>query len=338
MTYYYFLSILLLIFLLFSIYFENLKNKINIFDIPEPRKIHKIKIACIGGFFVIFSVVFLILFYKNLIFDAKNLFLNRGNFLSFYVFSFFIFLVGILDDKVNLSPIRKTVLLNLILLFVITADKTLIIKNINFSFFNLNFILPDYFAILFTLISIFIFLNAFNMFDGINLQSGIYALVFFIFLTLKSGYLEIFLPIILSLIFFLILNIKNQTFLGNNGSYLLGYLISWFSIKLHNFQVIKYSDYIVLLMLIPILDLFRLTIYRLTNNNNPMSPDNNHLHHLLLRRFKFRNTILILSVLIIMPLILENYFPKLYLIIFVSLFYFFLISYLQKNTNQLISK
>tara|TARA_B100000427_G_scaffold10501_1_gene8893 strand:- start:202 stop:1206 length:1005 start_codon:yes stop_codon:yes gene_type:complete len=334
MTYFWFITIFIIFNLIIYLSFENISKKINLFDLPNDRKIHKKKISCIGGFFIITSLIFLVSFFQNRYFNAQNLFLNNSNFLSFYLVSIFIFFVGILDDKVNLSPFRKIVLLIFFLTAAVTSDTTLIINNLKISFLNLEILFPENFAVFFTILCIFVFLNAFNMFDGMDMQSGIYSLAIFFAIMLKSGYFQIFLPIIISLIFFLFLNYRKVLFLGNNGSYLVAYIISWFCIKLYNFQIIKHADYISLLLIIPILDLLRLTIERLLKNKNPMSPDNNHIHHLLLRKYKYTKTLFIISSLFLLPIILEIYFPILPVLILTIISYFYIIYFLVKKIKR----
>ena len=67
-------------FLLFQFFlnlylFSNLKKiakTINIFDIPNDRKIHKNKVPLLGGLFLLLNIVFLFLF--DLFFSRKFLF------------------------------------------------------------------------------------------------------------------------------------------------------------------------------------------------------------------------------------------------------------------------
>ena len=132
------------------------------------------------------------------------------------------------------------------------------------------------------------------MFDGINLQAGSYCLIFLITLLFYSELNFLILSTILSLIFFLYLNSKSRLFLGDNGTYLLSFIISYLTIT-----TAKQSDYILfsadkifLLMILPGLDLIRLFIIRLLNKKHPFSPDRRHIHHILLRKTSFKLTIL----------------------------------------------
>ena len=98
------------------------------------------------------------------------------------VFTFF--LIGIYDDKYNLSANKKLFLNFFIILFIILLDDSLVIKKLNFSFFD-NPIYLKSFSHLFTVLCILLFLNALNMFDGINLQAAFYCLIFYNFSSQK---------------------------------------------------------------------------------------------------------------------------------------------------------
>lgn len=331
MKYILFISIFTILNLFLCFFVKNISKKLNLFDFPNDRKIHKEKTSCIGGFYILTAVLFLIFFFQNKFFDAQNLYLNSSNFLSFYIISIFIFFVGILDDKINLSPLRKIILITFFLSIAVTSDTTLVIKYLKFSFLESKIIFPENFGVFFTIVCIFVFLNAFNMFDGMDMQAGLYSLVIFLAIMFKTNYFQIFLPIIISIVFFLFMNFRKIIFLGNNGAYLVAYIVSWFLIKLYNFQIIENADYIVLLLIIPVFDLLRLAIERLLQNKNPMMPDNNHIHHLLLKKFKYKTTLGIVVFLFLLPIILETYLPIL-IVLFLSLIsYVFTIYYLKKN-------
>ena len=331
MNYLLVLTLFFFINLIFFLFFDKIQSFINIYDIPDRRKIHKKKISCLGGLLVLISVIFLFTFFKNFLFDAKNLFLNSRHFFSFYLSSILIFFIGLLDDKVNLSPLKKTFLLIFLISISVTLDNTLLIKYMKLSFFENKIIFTDSFSIFFTIFSIFAFLNAFNMFDGIDLQAGLYSLLIFIIFTTKSNYIYIFLPIILSILFFLYFNYKKLLFLGNNGSYLLAYVISWFTIKFYNYEILPSADYIFLFMLVPGLDLIRLTIERLINNKNPLIADTNHIHHILTKKFSENTSKTIIFLSILLPILIQNFTSTLISIIIGIFLYLFLIYFIAKK-------
>jgi UDP-GlcNAc:undecaprenyl-phosphate GlcNAc-1-phosphate transferase len=166
------------------------------------------------------------------------------------------------------------------------------------------------------------------MFDGINLQCGFYSILAIFFLLLKSINF-IYIYIIFSLFFFLIKNFQNKAFLGNSGSYLLGFVIAYLFI-IQSKVVTLYSEEIFLVMLIPGLDMFRLFIKRLREKRHPFSPDLNHIHHILLRSFGKIYGFFLVQLTIFFSLFFiffinpANY---LYLVILTTIIYFFIINF-----------
>ena len=170
------------------------------------------------------------------------------------------------------------------------------------------------------------------MFDGINLQSGLYSILIFSCITLFYSNSLLTKILFISLIFFSYLNFKNRTFLGDSGSLLISFIISYLFIKLYNLEYINYADEIILYMIIPGLDLIRLFIIRIANKKNPLSSDRNHLHHILINKFSFKKTLFIILSLIILPILL-NYlgFYNLISILITVLAYSILLFVSRKN-------
>ena len=84
---------------------------------------------------------------------------------------------------------------------------------------------------LFSVLCFLLFINAFNMFDGINLQSAIYSVFLFLIFLLKGIFIEISLVLLIVLFFFAYLNFKNKCFMGDNGTLLISFILSYFFIK-----------------------------------------------------------------------------------------------------------
>ena len=289
---------------LFIFYFKKISLFLNIFDIPDyKRKIHSKKIACIGGLLIFFNLFFYFSYFfifQDLNLVSKFTFLSYKEFVFFIIFSSFFLTFGILDDKYVLNSNYKFFIVLLALYLLVYLDNSILIKIINFSFSN-NSISIEPFSIFFTILCFLLFINAFNMFDGINLQSSIYSLFFLIIFFIKGVYSELCIVLAIPLIFFLYLNYKNKCFLGNGGSLLLAYIISFMSIKSANsFNIFK-ADEIFLMMLIPGLDLVRLAFYRILKRRHPFSADKNHIHHILINKYNHIKTLIILIMLIFIP-------------------------------------
>lgn len=320
------LSLILNLLLIYN--FKKLSILLNIFDIPDDnRKLHKNKVASIGGviFFCNFVLFFIFLiFYNNFLDDYKLKFLNGNKkYFSFFIIPTLIFLVGILDDKVNLSAVKKSVLF-IILIFFSNIDQDLSIRFINLE--TLNYIIDlNQIGIFFSIISIFYFMNALNMFDGIDLQTPLYIFLIFLFLLLKGEPIVIFL--IIPAIFFLYLNYRGKCFLGNSGSYLLGFIISLLLIKINQSNPNKLTAEEVLIILsLPCFELFRLFLERIIDQKNPFSGDRNHVHHLLNKKFNNLQTALITNCFIFLPLIISQFIVwKIIIFIFQFILYYLII-------------
>jgi UDP-GlcNAc:undecaprenyl-phosphate GlcNAc-1-phosphate transferase len=303
--------------------FKNIAAKIKIYDYPDKvRKFHNKPISILGGLFIYCS--FLIIFFFKYFFNEKYLYLlgfNDKDFLIFFLFSSIIFFIYIFDDLKSLSPNIKLFLLILIILIYLSFESNVVITELRFTFLK-EIIFLNYFSIPFTLLCFLLFINAFNMFDGINLQCGIYSFLIFIllyFLTKNLATLYFAIPIL----FFLRLNYLNDCFLGNNGSSLLSFIVAVLIIKIYNYNKILFADDIFLIMCIPGFDLLRLAIIRIINGRHPFCPDRNHLHHILTSKFGTNFTIFIIQFLIIVPNLL-NYFTNIssILLIILSLFFY----------------
>lgn len=158
------------------------------------------------------------------------------------------------------------------------------------------------------------------MYDGLNLQCGLYSIILSTYFFLISSSL-FFLILIICLFFFLIFNKKNKIFLGDNGSLLLGFIFSYFFIKFYNQGYIDDVEEIFILMMIPGIDMFRLFCQRIYNKKNPFKKDNQHIHHLLIKRFSIMKTNVIIQGIFLISITL--YFN----INFITSFIFFIIIY-----------
>jgi UDP-GlcNAc:undecaprenyl-phosphate GlcNAc-1-phosphate transferase len=309
-----------------------------VYDYPDKiRKIHKNKTSLSGGLIIFLNILVIIFCYSFQGSQFENLikYFFNNNIIYLYLFLFFltvIFLFGFFDDKFNISANKKIIFLLIFIFFSISLDSGLVISKINFSFFNDVFYLKE-FNFFFTILCFLLFINAFNMFDGINLQSGLYSIyIFIIFFYFSENFL--FLIILIPLVAFLYFNFKNKIFLGNSGSYLIGFLISYFTIKMFNNFNNIFSDEIFLLMLMPGFDMLRLFIFRLLNKKNPFVSDNNHFHHLLYSNYNFTYAIIINLFLSVMPFILGFFVPSYIAFLFFLIIYFSFLTFLKNNEQK----
>ena len=126
--------------------------------------------------------------------------------------------------------------------------------------------------------------------------------------------------------------------MGDSGVFLLSSIFSLLLIKAYKSDLsnIKSIEEIFILLMIPGLDMFRLFIERILRKNHPFKPDRNHFHHLLLKRFNDRKTLLIyLLIVLIGPFLFQlKILNEAFLILFISIIFYF-ITYILKKIDKI---
>ena len=243
----------------------------------------------------------------------------------------FFFIVGYIDDKVLVSPGKKTFAILFFLFLTIPLDDKLIVNELIFKDLEL-IVLLNQSNIFFTIFSIYFFFNLINFSDGANgitISLCIYWLIIFaIFGSLNLLFIY-FLIIILTLI--LIFNIKNKIFLGNSGSSLISIVFASLFIINYNIEKTIKCDEILLLMFLPAIDSIRVTVERIIKGESPFKPDMAHLHHLLLKKFDKNLVFLPYMGLSVIPFLLSIYFNTIHILLLSIFFYFILFYFFNKK-------
>ena len=225
------------------------------------------KVPLIGGTLIFISFSYLNLFYLDF---------------KFYFFFLLTFVLGLASDlKIFKSAFLKLLVQTFIIFFmVIYTDLQL--SNIGINF--IDYLNQDtYFNYLFVSFCIIIIINGSNFIDGMNgLLLGYFTIVLLILIQNKLILAEFNLDYIFigSLILILLLNFKSLLFLGDNGSYLLGILISYVLIEIYNQNIIS-PFFVALLLWYPSFELLFSILRKFNFNKSPMAPDTNHLHQLI---------------------------------------------------------
>ena len=284
-----------------SIYFlsyDKISKYFDLYDQPDNnRKIHHLKISNIGGFiFAINILVFLIYSY------FVQSFLERDATSFIYFFSFIFFVIGFCDDKDYLNPVFKLFLSAILVYIAITLNGDFVIKNIKINSLNIDLDLGRY-SIFFTILCMLLFLNALNMFDGINLQLGLYLLTILVIFLYNGLFQSFSLLMVISVLFFLYFNFKNKIFLGNAGVWLCAYFISVAIIDSYNQEYIN-VELILMLLMFPGIDMFRVFIERIFKKKHPFYPDKIHIHHLLLNSLDNLKTVVIIFLSYFLPILI----------------------------------
>jgi len=265
LNHYLYLSIIIILNFLFIYRLNYLANLFGLIDYPQ-NKIHTSATPMFGAF--MFLSILLLALLKNISFLSI-----KDYSILIYVFSFYI--IGLLDDKYNLSIIKRFYFALLVTLIFFLINKDSYFVSENFSA-NTNLILLVFISLG--------FLHLINMTDGINgLVISIYLYTCIYFLLKGFYYYEIFsrdllvLSFVCSLIYILP-NFFGKCFLGNTGSYCVAITISIFYMELYKNSHLEYSD-IILIFIIPFFDGIRVTFTRIINKTNPFKGDYLHIHH-----------------------------------------------------------
>ena len=255
------------------------------FDAINYRSVHKTQATKTGGI-----TVFLTLFLITIYLYATNQ--------EFFDFSLLIplgimFIVGVYDDFYNADFKLKFFLQ--IIVAKILIDQGFIIDHFH-GVLGLQEI-PRLISQIFTVFVFLVIVNAINFIDGIDgmaiTELVKVVLVVELFSEAKTPIFFLGIFTILSSIPLYYFNYKkdNKVFLGDAGSLLFGTLIA-----VYLFHVLG-SDYTykldhkinkplftMSLIIYPLIDLLRVFIIRISNKKSPFSPDQNHIHHLLLKK------------------------------------------------------
>ena len=295
-------------------------NHATIYANPCERSSHDRSIPNLGGIGIFLGIVFSIL-----LLTPNNLFAGLQYIL---VTQFIIFFLGLKDDIFVLSAKNKLIIQVACALILISLSGARIT-----SFYGTLGVyeLTEPQSYIFSIITIVGLVNAFNLIDGINWLAGLISISSALFLStwfIINGltiYAGLSLAIIGSVIAFLIYNkTPAKIFMGDTGSLLLGLTLTFLIIKFINlnhttqelqFQLRSAPAMAVSIFFIPILDTLRVFFIRIKDKRSPLSPDKNHLHHILLdAKFSHIQAALCLfvinSICIIISLVLNRYTGK----------------------------
>ena len=267
------------------------------FDGFNDRSSHTTHATRTGGMGVFLTLVIITSYYyftNNQIFDF-----------SLLIPLAIMFTVGVYDDFYNADFKIKLLLQIIVAKIIIDLGFSI---NSFYGFFGL-YDLSWLAAQLFTVFVFIIIVNSINFIDGIDglaITLVIKAiLVIEFFLNYSSGLTVLGFLVMGTLLPLYYFNFKrkNKVFLGDAGSLFLGTLVSIYVFRLlaldtslvDSFQMNK-ALFSMTVLAYPLIDVLRVFILRASRKQSPFKADQNHLHHLLLKRglSHFQSTALIL--------------------------------------------
>ena len=260
-------------------------TKLGKFDAINFRSVHNTQATKTGGI-TVFTTIFLIssyLYVSNQIFFDFSLLIPLG----------IMFMVGVYDDFYNADFKLKFFLQ--IIVAKILIDQGFIIDHFH-GVLGLQEI-PRLISQIFTVFVFLVIVNAINFIDGIDgmaiTELVKVILLIELFSVTQTPIYFLGMLIVISSIPLYYFNFKkeNKVFLGDAGSLLFGTIIavylfhvlgSEFTFKM-NLKINK-PLFTMSLIIYPLIDLLRVFIIRVSNKKSPFSPDQNHIHHLLLNK------------------------------------------------------
>ncbi|HRO43553.1 MAG TPA: MraY family glycosyltransferase [Flavipsychrobacter sp.] len=279
-----------------------LAKRKKLFDLPDNhRKIHKEVVPNLGGVGIFFSFAIVAsIFIKFETFHTWNYLIAA---------SMILFVVGIKDDIISLTPTKK------FLAQIVAAVITVYVADIRL--FSLHGILgidvmPGWLSVVFSIVGCIFITNAFNLIDGIDGLAGTigvlcsFALGTCLFIQENYSAAYVAFALMGAIMGFLRYNIAPaRIFMGDSGSLFIGFTISVLSIIFINsfdpsnnllasfIHTPKGALIFALSVLfIPVFDSFRVFVTRIAKGHSPFRADRTHLHHYLLDLgFSHSNTV-----------------------------------------------
>lgn len=270
-----------------------LAHHIGAMDIPRSdennRHIHKKPTPKLGGLGIFLS--FLV---GYMLFGIQSIQMN-----SILIGSFIIVLTGIIDDVKSLRASQKLVG-QLLAACVIVFYGGILLSNISFFGFSVDFGILAYPLTIFFLVAC---VNIINLVDGLDGLSGGITSIFYLtigiigFFQGRSGSMVMLLTFIMlgSTLGFLLHNFYPAKIFAGDCTMFMGFMIA--IITLLEFKGTALTSLFVPLMIlgIPILDTLFAIIRRMLKRQPIFSADKEHLHHQLLgMNFSQRTTVLII--------------------------------------------
>lgn len=309
--------------------------KVNLIDYPSGRKNHIGNIPLIGGICVFLGVLIPYLFFIE--YDKFSIVL--------LITASFMLILGVWDDFANLNAKTK-----IIFQLCITAT---MIYGADIKLESLGYLFGVWYpwklgvlSVPFTIIAVIGLTNAINMIDGLDGLAVIVLLLAIVGIVSSHGILElspiigILLAVAFALLPFFIFNIspyvKMKTFLGDGGSLFLGYLISWALIysseNISNFT----PTFALWCVAIPLFDFLSVITMRMVKKQSLIIARKDHIHHFLKNLGCSKSLILIVifsfgSVILLLGILIEKYFPALSFSIFLIFFLFYLLIRINNN-------
>jgi UDP-GlcNAc:undecaprenyl-phosphate GlcNAc-1-phosphate transferase len=191
-------------------------------------------------------------------------------------------IVGFIDDRRHIPALFRLIICSGIFGAAISIGPDFVVSALDLQGIGVKIEL-GLLAIPFSVFCLLAFQNSVNMADGRNgLVAGI-AIIWLLAL-LSYGWHPL-IPAIVSLIVCLFIalaaNLGGRLFLGDAGTYGLGAFVGLATIWVHRSNMGFHTIDVVIMFMVPVVDMARVSLFRIVKGRHPFSADHNHLHHYL---------------------------------------------------------
>lgn len=273
-------------------------KKEHIYDVPNARKVHKSLIPRLGGVcFMPSMLASFVLAIAIMGYQYKGNIIVRPWSIIFFVSLLIIYVTGLIDDFIGLSP--KVKFAAQVVAACLLTGAGLYINDF-YGLFGIH-TLPAWIGIPITVFVIVYICNAMNLIDGIDGLAGCLTEIalggffisyynegLFVYCILIAGLMGV----LLAYLYFNVFGSAekgNKIFMGDSGSLTLGFILAFLAVKLSmdNPQVMPTSalrmPVALTLLIVPTFDVGRVIIHRLRTHRPIFKADKNHIHHKLMR-------------------------------------------------------
>lgn len=289
-------------------------------DLDAIQKMHDKPVPRIGGAAIFVSLVFIVVY-------GASIQASWSQFYAGMIASvFFVFIGGFAEDiSKKVSPsIRIVFIVAAVVFSVFVVHSMDLIRNLESETINLA-ISYDVVAFIITCFAVVGISNAYNMIDGYNGLSSASAMInvlgiaYLSYALGDSNILFCSLVLVSTIFGFFVCNYPyGKIFLGDGGSYLIGFLISLLSINLIEAHSGDISPFAVLLLVVyPFTEaIFTILRRKLVHKTKATQPDDLHLHQLVFSKCTDGSISLMKRNARVMPIILIMVIPQTLAVIF----------------------
>lgn len=261
-----------------------LAHQLGLVDHPTERKNHKGMVPLTGGVAIFGAVLIASI--------ATDVWFKNGS--LFFTASAFIVLLGMLDDKFDLSAKGRLVCqFGVAAIMAWSAQNYITDLGNLFGFGSITF---DIFGYFFTLICVVGVINAFNMIDGIDGLAGgmslvvLCSVVFLLLISNNSRAIMGPMIVIAAIVPFLAFNLSwkgfkgNKIFMGDSGSMFVGLTIVWLLVEYtQGAEAAMRPVTAVWIIGLPLMDMAAIMYRRAKKGQSVLRPDKQHLHNIFMR-------------------------------------------------------